>query len=99
MYVILCLLFGITRGVYIICYALLLIRLVGKERSHHGYGVAMTIQGIVLLIAMSSFGAVTDATYKEWGYNVVFILNGCCEIVAGFVLIILRILYHMAHKE
>ncbi len=70
----------------------------GKERSHHGYGVAMTIQGIVLLVGMSSFGAVTDATYRVWGYNVVFILNGGCEIVAGFILIILRILYHTAHE-
>ncbi len=96
MYVILCVLFGLTRGVYIIYYYILLLQLMEKERRHHAYGIAMTIQGIILVIAMSSFGALTDATYKEWGYGVVFVVNGSCEIVAGCILIVIRILYQMA---
>ncbi len=96
MYVILCVLYGITRGVYMIYHSLLLIQIVGKERSHHGFGVGMTMRGIVILIGMSSFGAITDATYNTWGYNVAFISLGSCEIVAGFILIALRILYRNA---
>ena len=93
MYVILCVLYGVTRGVYIIYYSLLLIQIVGKERGHHGYGVGMTVKGVFVLIGMSSVGALTDLTYNTWGYNVVFLMLGGCEIVAGFILILLRMLY------
>ncbi len=93
MYVILCVLYGITRGVYIIYYSLLVIQIVGKERGHHAFGVGMTVKGIAILIGMSSFGAVTDATYNTWGYNVVFLSLGGCEIVAAFILIALRVMY------
>ncbi len=93
MYVIFCILFGITRGVFMIYQSLLLIQIVGKERAHHGYGVSLTVRGIIVLIGMSSVGAVTDATYNKWWYNVVFLSLGGCEIVAGFILIALRILY------
>ena len=93
MYVILCVLYGITRGVYIIYYSLILIQIIGKDRAHHAFGVGMTVKGIIVLIAMSSVGAITDATYHTWGYNVVFLSLGGCEIVAGFILIALRVLH------
>ncbi len=93
MYVILCIVYGITRGVYMIYYSLLLIQIVGKDRGHHGYGVCSTIKGIVILITMSSFGVVTDLTYHVWGYNIVFLSLGSCEIVACFILIGMRMLY------
>ena len=93
MYVILCILYGITRGVYMIYYSLLLIQIVGKERSHQGYGLNSTLRGMIVLIATPSFGAVTDVTYNAWGYNIVFLSLGSCEIVAGFILIGLRMLY------
>ncbi len=99
MYIILCIIYGVTRGVYSIYYSLILIGIVGKERVHHGYGVSMTIKGIVLLVGMSSLGAVADTTYNAWGYNVVFISLGSCEILAAFILIALRILYHNAETD
>ena len=93
MYIILCILYGITRGVHMIYFLLLLIQIVGKERSHQGYGLNSTLRGIIVLIATPSFGAVTDVTYHAWGYNIVFLSLGSCEIVAGFILIGLRMLY------
>ncbi len=99
MYVILCVLFGLTRGVYIIYYYILLLQLIEQERRHHAYGIAMTTAGIILVIAMSSFGALTDATYKVWGYNVVFIINGSCEIAAGCILIVIRILHQSSSNR
>ncbi len=93
MYVVLCIIYGITRGVYIIYYSLLLILIVGKERAHHGYGVGMTIKGVVILTGMSSFGALTDATYKTWGYSVVFMVIGGSEIIASVLLLVTRAIY------
>ncbi len=96
MYIILCVLFGITRGIAIIYFSLLLIQIVGKSRSHHGFGVCMTIFGIAILMGMSSFGKITDVTYTVWGYNIGFIVLGSCEIIAGFIFIGIRVLYKNA---
>ncbi len=99
MFVALSILYGITRGVYIIFYSLLLYLIVGKERAHHGYGVGATLRGVVVLIGMSSFGVLTDATYKTWGYNAVFMIIGGGEIVACGFLLAIRINYQMENKE
>ncbi len=50
MYIIMCLVFGITRGIYVIHNALITVHLVGKERNHHAWGISLTIRGIALLI-------------------------------------------------
>ncbi len=81
-----------------IYYSLILIGIVGKERAHHGYGVCLTIKGVVILAGMSSFGALTDFTYSAWGYNIVFLCLGSCEIIAAFILIALNILYRNDEK-
>ena len=99
MYVALCILFGVTRGIYIIYIALLVMHIVGAERTHHGFGVKMTLVGILLLVAMPACGALAEATRHQWGYTIVFIVCGVSEIVAGLICIIMRIMYNMNYNK
>ncbi len=83
-------LFGITRGIYIIYFALFLVTLIGKERGHHGFGINHTIRGLALLIGMPIFGILADATHKHWGYGLAFIAVGFLEIIAGVIFGIIK---------
>ncbi len=93
MYVIFSVLWGITKGILVVYFALFMVYVVGKERSHHGFGIAYTIKGIVLLIGMPGFGAVADSTFDKWGYSLVFICLGVCEIIAGLIFLAIRLLF------
>ncbi len=93
-YVILCIVFGVARGIFSIYASLLTMHIVGTKRSHHGFGVEYTTSGIVLLIGMPAFGALAEYTNQHWGYTLVFIGLGVCEISAGLICILLRLLYN-----
>ncbi len=92
MYVIFSMLFGITSGILVIYFTLLMVHIVGKHRSHHGFGINYSIQGIVLLIGMPLFGALADRSFNAWGYNLVFIYLGAAEIISGLLFFIIRLL-------
>ncbi len=96
---ILCILFGVTRGVYVIYHSLLMTHVVGPERGHHGFGVYLTCMGIILIIAMPCFGSLTEATHDAWGYNIAFIGIGAFEILAGFISVILALLLKKSNHE
>ncbi len=99
MYIALCILFGLTRGIFVIYHSLLLIHIVGAGRSHHGFGVQLTAAGIMLLLGMPASGALAEATRHQWGYVIVFIVVGVCEIIAGLICILMRIRYHIHCKD
>ncbi len=98
MYVVLCILFGVTRAIFVIYFSLLLMHIVDTDRTHHAFGVSMTLAGIVLLCGMPALGALAEITHHQWGYTVVFISSGACEIIAGLLCIIMRILYYRNKK-
>ncbi len=98
MYIVLCVLFGVTRAIYVIYFSLLLMHIVDTDRTHHAFGVSMTLAGIVLLVGMPGLGALAEITHHQWGYMVVFISAGACEIIAGLLCIIMRILYYRNQK-
>ncbi len=98
MYVVLCIIFGVTRAIYVIYFSLLLMHIVDTSRTHHAFGVSMTLAGIVLLVGMPALGALAESTHHQLGYMVVFISAGTCEIIAGLLCIIMRILYYRNQK-
>ena len=85
--------FGITRGIYVIQYTLFVVAVSGKTKAHHGFGINLTTRGIVLLIGMPCFGALADLTHDVWGYGVVFICMGACEIVSAVIFLVIRVLW------
>ncbi len=93
MYVIFSVLWGITKGILVVYFALFMVYVVGKERSHQGFGIAYTIKGTVLLIGMPAFGAVADGTFDTWGYNLVFLCLGVAEIIVGLIFLAIRLLF------
>ncbi len=90
MYIVFSVLFGITKGILVIYFALFMVYVVGKERGHQGFGINYTIKGIVLLVGMPVFGAVADHTFKTWGYNFVFICLGVAEIISSLIFLTIR---------
>ncbi len=93
MYVIFSVLWGITKGILVVYFALFMVYVVGKERSHHGFGIAYTIKGTILLIGMPAFGAVADGTFDAWGYNLVFLCLGVAEVIVGLIFLAIRLLF------
>ncbi len=91
MYVVFSLVFGSTRGVFFVYFILVTITIVGKERSHHGFGVGLTCRGLAVLCGMPGFGALADATRERWGYNLLFLSLGSAEIIAGLLFIVLKV--------
>ena len=92
MYIGFSVLFGITKGILVIYFALFMVYVIGKDRGHHGFGINYTIKGIVLLVGMPVFGAVADSTFNTWGYNFVFICLGVAEIISGLIFLTIRFL-------
>ncbi len=92
MYVVFSLVFGVTRGVFIIYFTLITLDIVGTDRSHHGFGIGLTCRGLAVLCGMPGFGALVDVTRERWGYNLVFISLGSAEILAGLLFIVLKLM-------
>ncbi len=91
MYVAFSLVFGVTRGVFIIYFTLITLDIVGTDRSHHGFGIGLTCRGLAVLCGMPGFGALVDVTREKWGYNLVFMSLGSAEILAGLLFIVLKL--------
>ncbi len=97
MYVVFSLVFGLTRGVFIVYFTLITIAIVGKDRTHHGFGIGLTCRGLAVLCGMPGFGALADATRERWGYHLVFVCLGSAEIMAGLLFIVLKVV--RKHRE
>ena len=89
MYIILCIWFGILRGIYVIYYYMLLVTIVGKDRVHHGVGIMYTAWGIGILIGLSSSGGIANMTLEQYGYNFVLMLMGGTEVLGGFIFLLM----------
>ncbi len=92
MYVVFSLVFGVTRGIFIVCFTLVTVIIVGKKRNHHGLGIGQTCRGLAVLFGMPGFGALADATREKWGYHLVFVSLGATEIIVGLLFIILKVI-------
>ncbi len=98
MFVLLCIVFGILRGLYVIFYYLLLIRIVGTKRTHHGVGIMYTAWGIGILIGLTGSGIIADISFENWGYIFVLIFVGGAEVVGGLIFLLMRILWKEDNK-
>ncbi len=91
MYACLCITFGLTRGIYIIYATLLTVRIVGKENSHHAFGVTFSVWGLAIVIGLPSCGVLAHVTWVEFQYRIVFMCVGIGEILAGVLFIMMYI--------
>ena len=89
MYVCLCSIFGLLRGICMINTALLTVKIVHKERSHHAFGIMYTMWGIGILIGLPSCGALANVTSSQFQYSIVFMCCGTAEILAGVLFTIM----------
>ncbi len=89
MYVCLCSIFGLLRGICMLNTALLLVKIVEKERSHHAFGITYTMWGIGILIGLPTCGALANVTSSHFQYSIVFMCSGTAEILAGVLFTIM----------
>ena len=82
--------FGLLRGLYIIYSYLLVVRIVGKDRTHHGIGINHTAVGIGILIGLAASGIVADFTVKTCGYIYVLLFVGAAEILGGSLYFVMK---------
>ncbi len=94
MFVLLCIVFGILRGLYIIYMYLLLNTIVMKERIHHGVGIMYTSWGVGILIGLTVSGLIADVSPGPAHYVFVLVFVGAAEIVGGLILCLMRILWN-----
>ncbi len=89
MYVCLSVIFGLTRGIYVITYILLTVKITGHEKSHHAYGITFSVFGLGILIGLPSSGVLADITSSQFQYSIVFMSVGSAEVLAGVLLVIM----------
>ena len=85
--------YGLLRGLYIICQLTLAVDIVGKEQWHLAYGITMTTSGLVYLVSIPLFGYLNESTKS---YAATFATYGGLEIVGG--LIFLPVPVHLLRK-
>ncbi len=90
-YVCLCIIFGLTRGIYIINAVLLTVKIVGAENSHHAFGITFSVWGLGILIGLPSCGVLANITSALYQYSIVFMCVGSAEVLAGILFIIMYI--------
>ncbi len=99
MFVLLCIVFGILRGLYIIYMYLLLNTIVEKERIHHGVGMMYTSWGVGILIGLTVSGVIADVSPGPAHYVFVLVFVGAAEILGGLILCLMRILWNGTSQE
>ncbi len=92
-YICLCITFGLTRGIYIILSVLLTVKIVGKENTHHAFGITFSIWGLGILIGLPSCGVLANITTAQFQYSIVFMCVGSAEVLAGGLFIIMYVMW------
>ena len=87
-YMIFVVLFGLMRGLFKIYQMTILVDIVGKENSHHGYGMVLTATGFAYILFGPIFGYLNETSGS---YTITFLVYGFMEIIGGIILSIIPI--------
>ncbi len=91
MYVCLSIIFGLTRGIYVITYILLTVKITGHEKSHHAYGITFSVFGLGILIGLPSSGVLADITSSQFQYSIVFMSVGTADVLTAVLFVIMYV--------